>query len=340
VITDSIVVFDHLNHLITVVSNAHVEGDPEEAYQSSIRQVDALVAKLAKPVHDVRFGVGHVGELEVKANRSKEDFMRSVEKCKQHIVAGDIFQVIASVRREVKVYSSPFDVYRALRVINPSPYMYYCKMGDLRIAGSSPETLVSLNQGKVRYRPLAGTRWRGKTKEEDEALAEGLLNDPKERAEHIMLVDLGRNDIGRVCKFNTVHVDELMAIERYSHVMHIVSNVVGDMDPKYTPFDLLRAVFPAGTLTGAPKVRAMQIIDETEPTRRGIYGGALGYFSFSGDLDMAIILRTVVFRGNVATLQSGAGIVLDSDPEYEWNECANKAMGLIRAIEMAERGDL
>jgi len=340
VVTDSILIFDHVNHVIKVVANAHVEGDPEAAYRGAVSQIDALIAKLSAPLRDLRFGVGRREELAVETNRTRDDYMDAVRRSKEYIVAGDIFQVIMSVRRQARIYSSPFDVYRALRVVNPSPYMFYLKMGDLRLAGSSPEILVKLEEGQVRYRPLAGTRRRGETEEEDRALAEELLADAKERAEHVMLVDLGRNDIGRVCKFDTVRVSELMTIERYSHVMHIVSNVVGEMDPKHTPVELLRAVFPAGTVSGAPKVRAMQIIDEQEPTRRGIYGGAAGYFSFSGNLDFGIILRTIVFRGQTASVQAGAGIVADSDPAFEWDECANKARGLLRAIEMAERGEV
>jgi anthranilate synthase component 1 len=259
---------------------------------------------------------------------------------REHIIAGDIFQAIASQRQEMRIESSPLDVYRALRTINPSPYMFYFRHENLALVGSSPEILVKLEGGRVRYRPLAGTRWRGKTEEEDARIAAGLLEDPKERAEHIMLVDLGRNDVGRVCKYNTVEVTELMAIERYSHVMHIVSNIEGEIDPKYDPYDLLRAVFPAGTVSGAPKVRAMQLIDRLEPTRRGPYGGAVGYFGFSGNLDCGIILRTIVIDGGRAYIQSGAGIVYDSDPEYEYNECMNKARGLVKAIEMAEQGEL
>jgi anthranilate synthase component 1 len=340
VVTDSILIFDHVNHVIKVVANAHVDADPEAAYGDATRQIDALIAKLSSPLRDLRFGVGRKDPLSVETNRTREEYLKAVRRSKEYIVAGDIFQVIMSVRRQVRIYSSPFDVYRALRVVNPSPYMFYLKMGDVRLAGSSPEILVKLADGKVRYRPLAGTRQRGETEEEDRALADELLRDAKERAEHVMLVDLGRNDIGRVCKFDTVRVDELMTIERYSHVMHIVSNVVGEMDPKHTPYELLRAVFPAGTLSGAPKVRAMQIIDELEPTRRGIYGGAVGYFSFSGNIDFGIILRTIVFRGSMASVQAGAGIVADSDPEREWNECTNKAKGLLRAIEMAENGEI
>lgn len=340
VITDSIVIFDHLNHTMKVVVNAHVEGNAEQAYRDAEAQIEKLLQRLNAPLKRRGFGARRKEPLEIGFNRDKADFCRSIEKLREHIVAGDIFQAIASLRQEMRIESSPLDVYRALRTINPSPYMFYFRHENLALVGSSPEILVKLEGGRVRYRPLAGTRWRGKTEEEDARIAAGLLEDPKERAEHIMLVDLGRNDVGRVCKYNTVEVTELMAIERYSHVMHIVSNIEGEIDPKYDPYDLLRAVFPAGTVSGAPKVRAMQLIDQLEPTRRGPYGGAVGYFGFSGNLDCGIILRTIVIDGSRAYVQSGAGIVYDSDPEYEYNECMNKARGLIKAIEMAEQGEL
>jgi len=337
-ITDSIVVFDHVNHTMKVVANAHVQGDAEEAYRQAIGQIEALIRKLNAPLKRRGFGAGQKEPLTIRFNRDREDFFQAVEKCRRHIIAGDIFQAIVSLRQQMQVHSSAFDVYRALRTVNPSPYMFFLRHGKLRIAGSSPEILVKLDAGRVQYRPLAGTRWRGKTEEEDQAIARALLEDPKERAEHVMLVDLGRNDIGRVCRYHSVKVTELMAVERYSHVMHIVSNIEGELDAKYSPYDVMRAVFPAGTVSGAPKVRAMQIIDELEPTRRGPYGGAVGYFGFSGSLDSGIILRTILFKGDQAYVQSGAGVVYDSQPEYEYNECLNKAQGLIKAIELAERG--
>jgi len=324
-ITDSIVLFDHVNHTMKVVVNAHVQGDAEGAYRQATKQIDRLISKLNAPLKRRGFGARHGAPLQVQFNRDQADFHEAVEKCRRHIIAGDIFQAIVSMRQEIKIHSSPLDVYRALRTVNPSPYMFYLRHGDLRLAGSSPEILVKLEGGRVQYRPLAGTRWRGKTEEE-------------ERAEHVMLIDLGRNDIGRVCRYNTVEVTELMAIERYSHVMHIVSNIEGELDERYNPYDLMRAVFPAGTVSGAPKVRAMQIIDQLEPTRRGPYGGAVGYFGFSGSLDSGIILRTILFNGNRAYVQSGAGIVYDSRPEYEFTECLNKARGLVEAIELAEQG--
>ncbi len=337
-ITDSIVLFDHVNHTMKVVANAHVQGDIQEAYRQATGQIDELVRKLNAPLRRRGFGADNNEPLDIQFNRNREDFFQAVDQCRRHIIAGDIFQAIVSLRQQMPIHASALDVYRALRTVNPSPYMFFLKHGNLRIAGSSPEILVKLDRGRVQYRPLAGTRWRGKTEEEDRAIALALLEDPKERAEHVMLIDLGRNDIGRVCRYNTVKVTELMAIERYSHVMHIVSNIEGELDSKYNPYDVMRAVFPAGTVSGAPKVRAMQIIDELEPTRRGPYGGAVGYFGFSGSLDSGIILRTILFNGDQAYVQSGAGVVYDSQPEYEYNECLNKAKGLIKAIELAERG--
>ena len=340
-ITDSIIIFDHVNHTMKVLANAHVQdGNAEEAYKHATEKIEALIRKLNAPLRVRRFGARRDTPLQVDFNRDKEDYMRAVDRCREYIVAGDIFQAIVSLRQEVTTRSPTLDVYRALRTVNPSPYMFYIKHGDYRLAGSSPEILVKLEGNRVQYRPLAGTRWRGKTDEEDLQIAEELLDDPKERAEHIMLVDLGRNDVGRVCRYKTVEVTELMRVEHYSHVMHIVSNIIGQLDPKHTPYDLMRAVFPAGTVSGAPKVRAMQIIDELEPTRRGPYGGAVGYFGFSGNLDSGIILRTILFNGPKAYVQSGAGIVYDSNAEYEYNECMNKGRGLIKAIELAERGGL
>ncbi len=339
-VTDTILIFDHVSKKIKVVANAFIDGDAEEAYQEAKRKIDALVEKLEGPLPDHGFGADGAAPIEVEFNRTRENFCQGVEKCREHIIAGDIFQVILSMRQKMQIDASALDVYRALRTVNPSPYMFYIRRGDLCLVGSSPEILVKLDKGRVRYRPLAGTRWRGETEEEDQRIAEELLADPKERAEHVMLIDLGRNDIGRVCKYHTVEVTELMVVERYSHVMHIVSNIEGEIDPRYNPYDLMRAVFPAGTVSGAPKVRAMQIIDEQEPTRRGPYGGAVGYFGFSGNLDSGIILRTIVMKDNTAYVQSGAGVVYDSRPEYEYNECLNKARGLVRAIEMAQKGSI
>jgi anthranilate synthase component 1 len=261
-----------------------------------------------------------------------------VRKGVEYIHAGDCIQLVLSQRMQKQIATDPFDIYRALRFINPSPYMFYLNLGELILVGSSPEILVTESGGNLRYRPIAGTRPRGATPEEDLALENEMHDSEKERAEHIMLVDLGRNDLGRVSAYGSVHVDELFVTERYSDVMHLVSNVRGRLRPDMDRFDALRAVFPAGTLSGAPKVRAMEIIDELEPTRRGPYGGAVGYISFSGGLDTCICIRTVMIQGNVATVQAGAGIVSDSDPVAEHQECRNKARAVLRAIEMAERG--
>jgi anthranilate synthase component 1 len=261
-----------------------------------------------------------------------------VEKGKEYVRAGDIIQVVLSQRFSGDLTVDPFDIYRVLRTLNPSPYLFFLRMDDTVVLGASPEVMVRKEGRRVELRPIAGTRPRGATIAEDAHLAEELLADPKERAEHVMLVDLGRNDLGRVCTTGTVTVTELMVIERYSHVMHIVSNVTGELAPDYDAFSLVRATFPAGTLSGAPKVRAMEIIDELEPCRREIYGGAVGYFSFSGNMDLAIAIRTLVVKDGKVHLQAGAGIVADSDPATEWQETVNKAMAVKRAVEMAEKG--
>jgi anthranilate synthase component 1 len=269
---------------------------------------------------------------------TREHFEETVRRCKEYILAGDAFQIVPSQRFTAPLRCDPFDLYRALRTVNPSPYMFYLQFGDLRVAGSSPEILVRADRGEVTIRPIAGTRPRGKTPEEDDALADDLLADPKECAEHLMLVDLGRNDVGRVARIGTVRVDDFMTIERYSHVMHIVSNVRGELAEGKDAFDALRAGFPAGTLSGAPKIRAMEIIDEVETVRRGLYGGAVGYISYSGDLDSCIVIRTAVIKGDRVHIQAGAGIVADSVPATEWLETVNKAKALFRALTSAERG--
>jgi len=335
-ITDTILVFDHINHTLKVVSNAHVQDDPDAAYREATEKIDRLVEQLRKPMEDIPFGCESTGELEVKSNMSREEYVEAVRKCKEYILAGDIFQVVLSMRHEVNLRAEPFDVYRALRAVNPSPYMFYIQYGDVHIAGSSPEILVTKIGDTVQVRPIAGTRPRGKTPEEDLLLEKELLADEKELAEHIMLVDLGRNDVGAVSQYGTVHATDLMVIERYSHVMHIVSNVIGKISPDKDSFDVLRACFPAGTVSGAPKIRAMQIIEELEASKRGPYAGALGYVSFSGDLDTGITIRTIVIKGDKAYVQAGAGIVADSVPENEYEECQNKARGSLKAIQMAE----
>jgi len=338
VLADSLVVFDRVRQTIQIVANALVDGDARSAYDRAVERIEWLENRLTQPLEPPRFGSGGKPELTVGENRTADDYCRAVDKAKDYIVAGDAFQIVLSLRRQTEVDFAPLDLYRALRRLNPSPYMFLLENEECSLVGSSPEILVKLMGDKVQYRPIAGTRPRGKTREEDLSLERDLLADPKERAEHIMLVDLGRNDIGRVCRFNTVKVTDLMVVERYSHVMHIVSNVEGNLLPDKSQFDLLRATFPAGTLTGAPKIRAMEIIDELEPTRRGPYGGAVGYFGFGGNLDTCITIRTVMLKGRTAYMQVGAGIVYDSVPSNEYRECMNKSRGMIRAMEIAQKG--
>lgn len=344
VFTDACVIFDHVRHRILLVCNAHVDGDAHAAYDSALRKIDDLIAQLqapeARPL-GLLPGDG-AEEAPVVANMPHDAFLAKVARAKEYIAAGDVIQVVLSQRlsRELSpaLREQPFNLYRALRYLNPSPYMYYLSYGDVKIIGSSPERLVSEEDGTVITRPIAGTRKRGATPVDDAALGADLLADAKERAEHIMLVDLGRNDLGRVCEYGTVEVDQLMAVEHYSHVMHMVSNVRGTLRKGLDHFDVLRACFPAGTVSGAPKIRAMEIIDELEPTRRGPYAGAIGYFSFEGNMDTAITIRTIVVANGVASVQAGAGIVADSVPESEYQETMNKARALLKALEMAERG--
>lgn len=337
-LTDTILVFDRVRHRIQVVSNAHIaDGDVDAAYGRAIAQIETLVERLHRPISR-RPVETDLPLPEIVANMTPEEYQAAVRAAKEYIRAGDVIQVVLSQRFSFPLEVEPFGIYRALRVVNPSPYMYFLRLGGIQVAGASPEMLVRVEDGVVQTRPIAGTRPRGKTEAEDLALAEELLADPKERAEHVMLVDLGRNDLGRVCQFGTVRVDEFMAVERYSHVMHLVSYVSGRLRPDKSAFDVIRSAFPAGTLSGAPKIRAMEIIDELEPTRRALYGGAVGYFSFSGNADTAITIRTLVVHNGWATLQVGAGIVADSVPEREDQECRNKAAAVLRALELAHRG--
>ena len=341
-LADTLVIFDHLKRKMKVLVNAFVDGDPAKAYDAVVERIEAIVHRLrvtSLNLYSSQLLSTQASSVTVTSNFTREGFEGIVERAKEYIAAGDIIQVVLSQRFQTQVSVSPFNIYRALRSINPSPYMFYLSFGDLKLIGSSPEILVSCFGTKVITRPLAGTRPRGRTPEEDEALERELLADPKERAEHIMLVDLGRNDLGRVCKIGTVKTTELMKIERYSHVMHIYSTVEGELDiSRYDIFDALRATFPAGTVTGAPKIRAMEIIEELEPTKRGPYAGSVGYFSFNGNMDMAITIRTIVLKGNTAFVQAGAGIVADSVPEREYQETVNKAKALLSAIEMAAQG--
>ena len=340
-ITDTILVFDHVNHKIKVVSNAHINGGKQavdEAYGEATAKIDEIISALKRPVEYKNPARGQWDEDAVESNFTGEEYEKVVEAAKEYIRAGDIVQVVPSQRLSVPVSADPFDIYRALRAVNPSPYMYYLKLGDVEIAGSSPEVMVRTEEGRVTMRPIAGTARRGSTEDEDKELAEELLADPKEQAEHVMLVDLGRNDVGRVCEYGSVKVDELMVIEKYSHVMHIVSNVVGKLRSDKDAFDVLRACLPAGTVSGAPKIRAMEIIDELEPSRRGTYAGAVGYFSFSGNSDTAIAIRTIMIKDGIAYVQAGGGVVAYSVPEKEYQETMNKARACVRAIQLAEEG--
>ena len=338
ILSSFLLIFDHVSRTIKVVSYAFIEDDVDSAYRSAMKKIDMTVARLRRAIRLIPRPRPKRTEPQLKSNFTKSEFLKSVSKAKDYIRKGDIIQVVLSQRWQTKINADAFSIYRALRSINPSPYMYYLKYGDLKIVGSSPEIMVRAEEREVTVRPIAGTRPRGQNDEADEALAKELLADPKERAEHIMLVDLGRNDVGRVCNYSTVKVDEMMVIEKYSHVMHIVSNVVGKLKRGRDQFDVVRACFPAGTVTGAPKIRAMEIIEELEPTRRGPYAGAVGYFSFSGNLDSGITIRTIVIKDDTAYIQAGAGIVADSKPQREYEETRNKAKALLKAIELAERG--
>ena len=337
-LADTLVVFDHVKHQLLIIANAHLDGDPTAAYAAATARIQHIVERLEQPLPH-RLPPVVPSDAPWTSNFTQEAFEAAVRRAKEYIAAGDIFQVVLSQRLSRTTQADPFTVYRALRMTNPSPYMFYLELPeDLRLIGASPEMHVRLEDGVAQLHPIAGTRRRGRTAEEDARLAEELLNDPKERAEHIMLVDLGRNDLGRVCEYGTVHVPTLMAVERYSHVMHLVSDVVGRVRPDVDAFDLLEATFPAGTVTGAPKVRAMEIIEELEGTRRGPYAGAVGYVGFDGTMDTCITIRTIVMHRDRCYVQAGAGIVADSDPTFEYHETLNKAKALTVAVELAERG--
>jgi anthranilate synthase component 1 len=343
-LTTTFLVFDHLRHKIRVVSHAHVDGDVERAYAEATERIDELVSRLESPM---RLPANTVGagfkpaptsgpRPQIASNMSRQQYREMVERVKKYIVAGDIIQAVVSQRLARPTTAHPFQIYRALRAINPSPYMYYLDLDGFQIVGASPEMLVQLENGVVATHPIAGTRRRGATPEEDLALEQELRTDEKERAEHVMLLDLGRNDIGRVSQPGTVQVTQTMDVERYSHVMHLVSHVTGRPKEGYTSYDALRACFPAGTVSGAPKIRAMEIIAELEPDKRGPYAGAVGYFDFSGNMDTAITIRTLVIKDGVAYAQAGGGIVFDSTPEAEYQETLHKASALMRAIDEAE----
>ncbi len=339
VITDTLLIFDTIRQKIKVVSNAHLDTapSPEAAYAEATAKIDAIIAKLKTSLSPASVPAS-AGKTSFTANISREAFEAAVVKAKEYVQAGDIIQVVLSQRFSADLTVEPLDIYRVLRTLNPSPYMFFLRLDDTLVVGASPEVMVRKEGNQVELRPIAGTRPRGKTKDADRELELELLADPKERAEHVMLVDLGRNDLGRVCRTGTVKVTELMVVERYSHVMHIVSNVQGELVGEKDAFDVLRATFPAGTLSGAPKVRAMEIIGELEPLRREIYGGAVGYFSFSGNMDMAIAIRTLVVKDGRIHLQAGAGIVADSDPAAEYQETVNKARAVVKAVELVEQG--
>ncbi len=338
-ITDTILIFDHVRNRLLIVSNAHVKDDVEAAYEEAVQKIEDLQQRLAKPlvVATERIHAGN-GESPITSNVTREEYCANVNKAKEYIRAGDIFQVVLSQRFQRDVYASPINLYRALRCINPSPYMTLVTFPEFCLVGSSPEVMSQVEGRRGMVRPIAGTRPRGKTPDEDRALEHELLADEKEIAEHVMLVDLGRNDIGRVSKAGTVKPTRMLEIERYSHVMHIVSEVEGELKDGADAYDVLRATFPMGTVSGAPKIRAMEVIDELENLRRGPYSGGCGYISYSGDMDTCIVIRTMVVKDGVAYIQAGAGIVYDSDPEREYQECVNKATAMFRAVEFAERG--
>ena len=336
----TILAFDHLRHQIHIISNIIVDDSHESIdiqYRNAVEEIQRIEALLRAPLEDSP-AIRIEREVTVRSNFDKNDYLAAVVKAKEYIAAGDIFQVVLAQRFEVDLPVPAFQIYRALRIVNPSPYMYYLKMPDTTIVGSSPEMLVRVRGREIEYRPIAGTLPRGSTAAEDEANAERLQHDEKERAEHIMLVDLGRNDLGRVSQYGTVRVEDLMFLERYSHVMHLVSSLRGQLREGVDRWDSLMACFPAGTVSGAPKVRAMEIIDELEPTKRGVYAGAVMYVDFSNNLDSCISIRTLVVRGGKGYIQAGGGLVADSVPESEYQETVNKARALIRAINLAQRG--
>jgi anthranilate synthase component I len=335
-LTDSLVVFDHLTHTVTILANVYADGDLEAGYARAAEQIADIRWRLEGPVpRPAQRPAQDRIAPEFQSNMPREQFEAMVSRIIEYIYAGDAFQVVPSQRWSAPVPVEAFSIYRGLRAVNPSPYMYFLDFGDFEIAGASPEPLITVAGRRVATRPIAGTRPRGATAEEDERMAAELLADEKERAEHVMLVDLGRNDLGRVCEYGSVEVERFMAIENYSHVMHIVSQVVGRLRPEVQALDALRSVLPAGTLSGAPKVRAMQIIDELEPVKRGGYGGAIGYVSYTGQLDTCIHIRTVVVKDGIAHIQAGGGTVADAKPDYEFRESVAKSRAVLQAIELA-----
>ena len=335
---DTLVIFDHAKHQLIILANAHNTDGADAAYDDALRRIEEITEALRQPLV-IPPASGEVFDTELRSNVTPEQFEENVRKAKEYIAAGDAFQIVLSQRLTRKTSASPLTIYRALRATNPSPYMFLLRFSDdFTLVGASPEMMVRLEGDTATVRPIAGSRPRGASEEEDQRLAEEMLADPKERAEHVMLVDLGRNDLGRVCEYGTVKVSDMMYVERYSHIMHIVSSVQGKLRQGMNAFDLIRATFPAGTLSGAPKVRAMEIIEELEGTRRGVYGGAVGYFSFDGSMDTCITIRAALIQGNTVSIQAGAGLVADSVPSLEYQESLNKARALIVTIGKAEQG--
>ena len=337
----TLIAFDNLKHTIKIIDNVHLESGTNlvTAYEGATERIRKIISSLQKKPRGIEPRELSNGKAQKQflSNLNREGFQKAVIKAKEYIQAGDIIQTVLCQRLETETVADAFEIYRALRFINPSPYMFYLELEDLRIIGSSPETMVRLTGDTIELRPIAGTRPRGATPEEEQALEADLLADPKERAEHIMLVDLGRNDVGRIAEIGSVEVNELMGIERYSHVIHIVSNVRGKLATDKSSFDLFVSAFPAGTVSGAPKIRAMQIISELEPEKRGLYAGAIGYFGYNGNLDTCIVIRTIVMQGSKVFINAGAGIVADSDPDLEYQETLNKARAMFRAVELAEQ---
>jgi anthranilate synthase component 1 len=336
-VSDTLACFDHVRHRLKLVSHVHTQQGPiEQEYEEAVARIDNLARRLSQPVRlRAMEPPVSVPGLDPQGRMSQEAFFSAVERAKAYILAGDVYQVQVAQRFSEPVQAKPFDVYRLLRALNPSPYMYYLQLPEVTVVGTSPEILVTVEGRQLRYRPIAGTRRRGRDQASDERMERELRESEKERAEHVMLVDLGRNDLGRVCVTGSIKVTELMTVERYSHVMHLVSNITGTLRPDCTAMDALRACFPAGTVTGAPKIRAMEIIAELEGERRGVYAGAIGYLSFTGDLDTCIAIRTMVVKDGLATVQAAAGVVADSTPAEEYLEVKNKASALLQALARA-----
>ena len=338
ILTRLVLIFDHVKHSVKIVVNTEPGSDPLRAYHSAVTRIKTVEKMINEPgmtVNRVESSGGHAGFV---SNMSRAEFVGKVEKAKEYIRSGDIFQVVLSQRLKTPLTGNPFDIYRRLRTVNPAPYLYYLKFGETIIIGSSPEMLIRVEDSTIQTCPIAGTRPRGKSVAEDRAFERELLADEKERAEHVMLVDLGRNDLGKVCDYGSIEMKQFMEVERYSHVMHIVSTVTGQLLPEKTVFDALKACFPAGTVSGAPKIRAMELIDELEPNRRGPYAGVIGYFGFTGNMDTCITIRTILVHDGMTYIQAGAGIVADSDPEKEYDETINKAKALLETLMLKEVG--